>query len=141
MFVSPEFDFGQNSEWRSQVAHHLNKVTELVAHRNDSCIAHVHISPKAETGWSLEQLRRVAQAVLYFRMAFDIILAPTRKASTAVTIYTREYSDFDTWCERIQNCVDADDLVSWMRLPLHQGFGWDFENAKEDGTIGAYHCS
>lgn len=139
---------------------------------DDTCATHVHISRKAKSGskeeldWTKEELRRVAQAVLYFDKAFDAILAPSRrehsqtKSNKAKNKKLKDRS-FTECCKLIQS-ADIDHLVSLMQpsdsvqfddITWSRFYRWNFENTKKGdahgkidgkrriGTIGASQTS
>lgn len=127
------------------------------------CATHVHISPKAGTRWNLDQLKQVAQAVIYFEEALKAILAPSRrehrltKRNKANNRYLKDRG-FGSCCELIQGRRNIDGLVSLLQpyqiassqpkqdTPVNRAYAWNFENTKESkdeyqnpriGTIGA----
>lgn len=131
------------SDWRKKVTNHWIKVEMLLAGRGDSCIAHILYSPKAKTGWSLEQLKRVAQALSYFETAFLANLAPSIHMRNKFNSEEPSDSLLEQRRERIEACAKMDDLVIEMQSQKEKRFlyGWRSENANKDGTIGASHCS
>lgn len=154
-FISPILCFDRHSKWRNEVFYHWKRLLELgQPSTNDFCATHVHISPKATKFWSLDQLKNVAQAVVYFEEAFEVIIAPSRRTSR----YSRSNKannrklkllTFPACWEKIQACDDIDELTTLMQ-PLHyepieglpdrafRDFAWNFLLAKWDeiGTIG-----
>lgn len=128
---------------------------------DDNCATHVHVSPKVEGGWSLVQLKQVAQAVLYFEKPFQGIWAPSRrehyftKSNKADNSKLKDQS-FGECCRYVQECVDTDHLALLMQpndhkksknAPPDRAYAWNFENTVEKpehpkiGTIGASHVS
>lgn len=158
-FVSPIFKFYPDSAWREGVEDHWNTILLYGEfHIDEDCATHVHVSPEAGKVWSSEQLKRVAQAVIYFDQAFKAIWAPSRRehdltSSNKANNYKLKDLEFAECCKLIQECVDTDHLVSLMQ-PLERpgsgntplrSYAWNFMNTmkatKEEqqkiGTIGA----
>ena len=154
-FISPILCFDRHSKWRNEVVYHWKRLLELgQPSTNDFCATHVHISPKATKFWSLDHLKSVAQAVVYFEEAFEVIIAPSRRTSR----YSRsnkannrklQLLTFPACWEKIQACDDIDELTTLMQplkyepiegLPdrAFRDFAWNFLLAKWDeiGTIG-----
>ena len=159
-FVSPKFTFGQSSEWRTEVKKHWSTLLRLAEVKVDQmCATHVHVSPRKEERWSLEPLKRVAKAIIYFNDAFKAIYAPSRRKhdltqSNKDDNYKLKDLDFAACCERIENCASNRELINLMQAggSKHarqtRDYAWNFENTdKMDkpegpiGTIGASHDS
>ena len=127
------------------------------------CATHVHISPKEKEVWSLEQLKRIAKAVIYFDDPFKVISAPTRRdhdltQSNKRKNYLLKDLDFGACCERIEKCANNLDLINLIQSgglkadEQTRDYAWNFENTdkkfakwgsgnKPIGTIGASHGS
>ena len=157
-FVSPILSFCPDSAWKEEVKTHWATLLEIGrVNVNNSCATHVHISRKAKSGpkkeldWTTEELRRVAQAVLYFDKAFDAILAPSRRGdfktrSNRANNKKLGNRGFGECCKLIQN-ADLDHLVSLMQpkdsvqsdnISWDRFYRWNFENTKKgdvDGNI------
>ena len=161
-FVSPIFDFRPGSQWRKEVKDHWNTLSLLgKAFIDDFCATHVHVSPKAGTRWSLDQLKQIAQAVVYFEEAFKIIWTPSRREqiltkSNKTDNKNLNQLDFGNCCKRIRGCGNENNLVSLMQPfenasnAVDRAYAWNFENTKTDkdekgedriGTIGGSHGS
>ena len=116
------------------------------------CATHVHVSPKQKS-WSLDQLKQVAKAVIYFDDAFKIIWAPTRREheltkSNKRNNYKLKDIEFAACCKLIQKCANKHELVNLMQsgeskaAQQTRDYAWNFENTeKAIGTIGASHGS
>ena len=154
-FVSPIFRFDRHSKWRNEVVDHWKRLLELGQPlTTDYCATHVHISPKATKFWTLDELKNVAQAVVYFEEAFEVIIAPSRRTNAysgsnkANNRKLKALTSAACW-EKIQACGDIDELVVLMQPlnyevtgyfsePVFRNFAWNFILAKRDhiGTIG-----
>ena len=151
--VSPKLTFGRNSEWREDVKKHWATLLQLGDVKVDEgCATHVHVSPKKEKLWSLEQLKQFAKAVIYFDDAFKKIWAPSRR-DHGLTQSNKRHSSrlkecgFVECCKSIENCADNKALFNLMQQS--RDYAWNFENTFENpekkekaiGTIGASHDS
>ena len=119
------------------------------------CATHVHVSPKKEKFWSLEQLKEVAKAIIYFNEAFKAIWAPSRRGhgltqSNKSDNQKLKNHDFAACCKFIDNCASKPDLIKLMQSGQSEetpqqtrDYAWNFENTAEGGigTIGASHDS
>ena len=118
------------------------------------CATHVHVSPKKEKFWSLEQLKQVAKAIIYFDEAFKVIWAPSRRKhgltqSSKSDNYKLKDLGFAECCEHIDNCANICDLINLMQSGKSEtpqrtrDYAWNFENTAQGGigTIGASHDS
>ena len=110
------------------------------------CATHIHVSPKKEKAWSLEQLKQVAKAIIYFDEAFKAIWAPSRRdhgltQSNKSDNHKLKNHDFAACCKFIDNCAKKPDLIKLMQQT--RDYAWNFENTAEGGigTIGASHDS
>lgn len=147
--------FGQSSEWRTEVKEHwaaLLRIGEVEVDKG--CATHVHVSPRKEKVWSLEQLKQVAKAIIYFDEAFKAIWAPSRREhdltqSNKSENYKLKDLDFAACCECINNCASIRELINLMQSGQSEAaqqsrdYAWNFENTAEGGigTIGASHDS
>ena len=116
------------------------------------CATHVHVSPKRNS-WSLDQLKQVAKAVIYFDDAFKIIWAPTRREheftkSNKRKNYKLKDLGYVACCERIEKCANKHELINLMQSGESEAaqqtrdYAWNFENTeKAIGTIGTSHSS
>lgn len=161
-FVSPILKFCNDGKWREEVKTHWHTLLQFGKVDIDGdCATHVHVSPKLEGGWSLVQLKQVAQAVLCFEDAFHAIWAPSRrehyftKSNKANNSKLKDL-EFGDCCKLVQECVDTDHLALLIQpndheksknAPPDRAYAWNFENTIEKpehpkiGTIGASHSS
>ena len=147
--------FGQSSEWRKDVKEHWAALLQIGEVEVDKgCATHVHVSPRKEKFWSLEQLKQAAKAVIYFDGAFKKIWAPSRRGhelthSNKSDNHKLKDLDFAACCERIDNCASNRELINLMQAGPSKAaqqtrdYAWNFENTAETGigTIGASHDS
>ena len=126
---------------------------------DEMCATHVHISPKKEEEWSLEQLKQVAKAIIYFNDAFKTIWAPSRRKheltkSNKDDNHKLRTLKFAQCCELIDQCDTKRKLLNLMQAgeskhaPQTRDYAWNFENTvqmekekKPIHTIGASHDS
>lgn len=149
-FASEVFDFCRDGTWREEVKNHWDALLLLGnVSIDDMCATHVHVSPKAEAGWTLKQLQQIAQAVLYFETAFHAIWAPSRRSHD----FTRKNKagnkklknlNFGECCELIEACSNNNKLSTLMQET--RDYVWNFENTREDkrdriGTVGELYGS
>ncbi len=76
--VAPIFNYHENDIWTS----HLGGIFFTLDERFETfstreCSTHIHISP-LNGPWTLEQVKRVAKAAVYFERATDSIMPPAR---------------------------------------------------------------
>ena len=152
-FVSPteKLTFGPKSQWRMNVEKHWETLLQIVeVEINGGCATHVHVSPRKEERWTLEQLKPIAKAVIYFNDAFKEIYAPSRRNhdftySNKDDNYKLKDQDFAECCKLIDNCASKDAIINLMQAGKtkadHQSryYAWNFENTEEGkkGSIGA----
>lgn len=79
--VSPILDFERPDIWHA----HLQRIWSVLSQKfntssTSQCSTHVHMSP-AEGQWTLDQVKRIAKAVLYFERSIDSLLPPERRAN------------------------------------------------------------
>lgn len=153
------YHFEKNNKWRHEVIDFWKRLLEIGRFSTtNACATHVHISPQNEgNSWSLDQLKGVAQAVVYFEQAFEVIVAPSRRGNSHV--YRNKANnrflqnlEFKDCCKSIQGCSDFDQLVLLIQpQPFKPEDGcadnprkssaWNFMNTKKNeiGTIGKSH--
>ena len=151
-FVSPteKLTFGPNSQWRKDVETHWEKLLQIVeVVINDGCATHVHVCPRNEERWSLEQLKPIAKAIIYFDPGLMEIYAPSRREHMLTQSNKRENHklkdlNYAECFKRIDNCTTKDQLFVLMQRefqanPPTRDYAWNFENTLEGrkGSIGA----
>lgn len=110
--------------------------TDFLIETNRSCGFHVHLSPgkpKAQTmdrgDWTIDELTRIAMAVVYFENAFEAVIPAERRgnkyhrANRAQNQYLAELS-IDETMRRISEVRD----IPWFVLLMQQSkrFNWNF---------------
>ena len=151
--------FGRSGEWRKNVEKHWDTVSQILTLEIDEmCATHVHISPAIGEQWTLEQLKQLAKAIIYFNDALKAIYAPSRRNhdlthSNKKDNYKLKSRDVAESCELIDKCASKLDLLNLMQSPLFniqtRDYAWNFENTvkkpgskeKETGSVGASHDS
>ncbi|ERF72766.1 hypothetical protein EPUS_09413 [Endocarpon pusillum Z07020] len=139
--VSPMFSAFPGSTWREGVEAmwtYLHKY--YLIHGNACCATHVHISLKPI--YSLQEIKRIAQAAIHFEPAFEVLVPPERRWNW----YARS-----NW---IDNCglalrdksrpesiqlVEETSSMSGLMLLLHpfyeRNYCWNFASLVTKGTI------
>ncbi|PGG97883.1 hypothetical protein AJ79_09055 [Helicocarpus griseus UAMH5409] len=139
--ISPLLRDFPGSVWREDVM----AVWDFLARHyyvsgDKNCSTHVHIS-RAGT-FSATDLKRVAQAVIYFEPAFEAILPPDRRANE----YTRSnwidnpnfgYKNLsrDQAIEIIEGLNTVEEVMDTMNPNQSKYFGWNFISVKKFNTI------
>ena len=78
--VSPIFRAFPGSKWREDVEavwKHLRRYYDVEV--NDNCATHVHIS--LDPWYSMQEVKRIAQAAIYFEPAFEVLVPPIRRGN------------------------------------------------------------
>ena len=141
--------FGRSGEWRKNLEVHWDTVSQILTLTiDDMCATHVHISPAIGERWTLEQLKQLAKAIIYFNDALNAIYAPSRRnhdftLSNKKDNYKLNKLEFPACCKLIDSCASCPELTILMQTNSSKtqarDYAWNFENtAKEEiGTIGA----
>lgn len=84
--VSPILHFQPSSRWRTEIKDFFASMSSLYdLDTNRSCGFHVHLSPGDPSGdrvdWTLDELKNIAMAVVYFEDAFELLIPETRRGS------------------------------------------------------------
>ncbi|ROW07938.1 hypothetical protein VMCG_03427 [Cytospora schulzeri] len=74
------------STWRMEIEHLFEALNDSYEFEtNRSCGFHVHLSPGNSSykrgDWTLEELKNIAMAVVYFEDAFEVLIPETRRGS------------------------------------------------------------
>ena len=116
---------------------------------NDGCATHVHVSPRKEERWSLEQLKPIAKSIIYFDPAFMGVYAPSRRnhsltQSNKKDNYKLKDRNYADCFKLIDGCKTKDQLIKLMQSvsqanPATRDYAWNLENTQEGkkGSIGA----
>ena len=139
--------FGRDSTWREEVRKVWNTLLQIAeVEINQMCATHVHVSPKETKIWDLDQLKKIAKAVVYFENAFDIISTPSRRAHRFT--HTNKSGNIklssltiEECCDKIARCKNALQLINIMQssrdkpTPSRE-FAWNFQNTALEGVRG-----
>jgi Putative amidoligase enzyme len=142
---SPHFQAYPGSKWRDRVKRTWRYVVDTYdISTNVECSSHVHISVKG--GYSLRDIKRVAQSVIHFEPAFEALLPPHRRANH----YTKS-----NWLDapalarkglsRPQSMAFIDTIGSLEDLPRvlqpreDKFFGWNFHSLEKYGGTIEFH--
>jgi hypothetical protein len=149
---------------------------------NDSCSSHVHLSPelvpvavkprpadpkewfRLESAWTLQRLKNMASAALYFEVPMRSLMAPSRRGNKyAREFHTRiwlgaHYEDYfshpsETDLAVIQELQKIDNVEALQGRvnPENRWWTWNYRNLKSDVTApkqslefrwpaGSTHC-
>jgi hypothetical protein len=129
------------SEWRQHIRAAWRFLNEnYMVTGNNNCSTHVHIS-RAE-GYSLEDLKRVAQAVIHFEPVFEALLPASRRGneyarSNWIDNPALAYQNLSRVqsLNRIENLTMVDELIDLMNPNQSKYFGWNFLSIKTYQTI------
>ncbi|KAK8030444.1 hypothetical protein PG990_000178 [Apiospora arundinis] len=121
--VSPILSVYQGSLWRRDVDatwRFLEQNYTVTA--NEDCSTHVHMS--LTDGYTVVQLKRLAQAIIHFEPAIEALL-PLRAAAT----------NMPESIAVIEGCRDADEVINLMNPKQSRYFGWNFLALKKYSTV------
>ncbi|KAJ5682653.1 hypothetical protein N7462_005818 [Penicillium macrosclerotiorum] len=132
--TSPIFGIYEGSKWREDINFLWEFLTQnYQIPQNDTCGTHIHLS-RVE-GYSLQELKKIAQSVIHFEAAWEALLPEARRCNEyaksnwvdnykfATKDLTREAS-----LSRIQETRDINELVLLMHPYRDKRFGWNFVN-------------
>ncbi|KAH7036026.1 putative amidoligase enzyme-domain-containing protein [Microdochium trichocladiopsis] len=139
--LSPIFRLLPGSKWRDTVRGTwgvLRKTT--VVNTDEDCSTHVHMSLSG--GYSVTQLKRLAQAVIYFEPAFEAILPEDRRGNEYAAsnwidnAYLKRLSRQQA-IDRIEQCRTQDELIQLMNPGGAQDryYGWNFQALNKLSTV------
>ena len=109
---------------------------------NNSCGTHVHIS--LSEGYSLQNLKQVAQSIIHFEPAFEPLLPEDRRANEYAKSNWMDNPNFaysklsrGDSIKLIEECTTMRDLVLLMNPNHDKMFGWNFLYLLSDpkGTV------
>jgi hypothetical protein len=139
--VSPIFRLMPNSSWRSAVQgtwKFLEENYRVTA--DETCSTHVHMSIAGN--YSAHQLKRLAQAIIYFEPAFEALLPRDRRGNEYARSnwidnqhfgYAR-VSRVDAMA-MLERCAKVEDVIELMNPQESRYFGWNFQAIKKYSTI------
>ncbi|KAG6357495.1 hypothetical protein INS49_013372 [Diaporthe citri] len=130
-FVSPILHYDATGIWRAHVQNLFKTMRELyLLESNRSCGFHVHLSPAAGA-WSLQELKAICMAVVYFEDAFEAIVPEHRRGNQWIKsnrIDNPELASLPTAkiFERIKACKNAVEISDLMHSDRY--YAWNFTN-------------
>jgi Putative amidoligase enzyme len=139
--VSPILDVFPGSKWRDHVIAtwcYLQRNYHIT--ENDSCSTHIHIS--VGRGYTLQELRAIASAVINFEPAFEALVPLHRRGNRWVKSnwldslnLAREGRSRTESIAEIQKAESKGDVICLMQRPDDKCFGWNFWTFFTKGTI------
>lgn len=107
---------------------------------NESCGLHVHISPDGESVWTLQDLKRISQAIIYFDSAIECLVPPHRRQNVWSKSNRVDNPKLNGKSDsRILKMIDSyetlDDIVMLMINGSDRNYGWNFTNIYTGGTF------
>ncbi|OAL72652.1 hypothetical protein A7D00_3654 [Trichophyton violaceum] len=134
-FSSPVM-YHSNPLWRRSVGSvfkHLRTLASLQV--NHSCGFHVHIS-KQERPWTLEDLKRVSRAILYFESSIELVVPEHRRGSIWGKNNCCDNPRFEGKSDKasfdlVDACTNNVELVQLMNSGNNRNYGWNFTNLLE----------
>ncbi|KAK6855676.1 hypothetical protein PG995_007827 [Apiospora arundinis] len=139
--VSPILSVYQGSLWRRDVDatwRFLEQNYTVTA--NEDCSTHVHMS--LTDGYTVVQLKRLAQAIIHFEPAIEALLPPARRGNEYARSNWVDNENFayrkltrDQSIAVIEGCRDADEVINLMNPKQSRYFGWNFLALKKYSTV------
>ncbi|KAI1084045.1 putative amidoligase enzyme-domain-containing protein [Whalleya microplaca] len=139
--VSPIFRLTRGSGWRTAIQATWKFIqTNYVVMADTTCSTHVHMS--IAENYSASQLKRLAQAIIYFEPAFEALLPSDRRGNE----YARS-----NWIDNhhfgykrlsradsialLERCYTIDEVINLMNPEGSRYFGWNFQAIKKYKTV------
>jgi putative amidoligase enzyme len=73
-------EFDSRREWQTYIPQVFESVTRHCQIKtNNTCSTHIHVSPGHGGHWTLEELKEICLAIVYFEGAFLALLPPHRR--------------------------------------------------------------
>ncbi|KAH7014385.1 putative amidoligase enzyme-domain-containing protein [Microdochium trichocladiopsis] len=138
--VSPIIQLTENGLWVHPIKvvwKFLEEVCDVGA--NDRCSTHVHLS-LPET-YSVIQMKRLAQAVIYFEGAVPLILPESRRSNHYARSNWKDNEYFkgdsrDQAMAKLEGCTTIEAVIEMMNPGKHKRYyGWNFTAFKSYGTV------
>lgn len=105
-----------------------------------TCSTHVHVS-KAE-GYTSEQLKRLAQAVIHFEPAFEALVPPERRKNEYARSNWIDNKNFGykklsraDSIAVLEKCTNVKDIINLMNPDGSKYFGWNFQAIPKYSTV------
>ncbi|KAF7509723.1 hypothetical protein GJ744_007594 [Endocarpon pusillum] len=137
--VSPMFSAFPGSTWREGVEAmwtYLHKY--YLIQRSASCGTHVHISLKPV--YSLQEIKRIAQAAIHFEPAFEVLVPPERrwncyaKSNWIDSLVLRAKSRPDS-IQLVEETSSMSRLMLLLQPFYERNYCWNFASLVTKGTI------
>lgn len=132
MELSPVLTYAQGSDSREQVQSTFQKLESICAiTTNDTCGFHVHFA--RINGWTIELLKPLCRAILFFEPAFEAILPSHRRGNEYAKSnrYDNSNSEGKTgrqMFQAISRCNNNVEVAELMNNGGDRYFGWNFLN-------------
>lgn len=139
--MSPILTIAPGSRWREDVKvfwTFLQKYFQITA--NKTCGTHIHVS--LEPCYTLQEIKRIAQALIHFETAFEELAPPDRRDNRAVksnwidspAILQRERSRWQLISD-IEAEVEFDRVVELMQKRGDRNYCWNFWSFSRSRTL------
>lgn len=140
--ITPIFVAFPDSRWRTHVQATWNFLQEHYRiEENKDCGTHVHVS--VEGGYSLEELKRIASAVISFEPAFEALVPEHRRQSCeyarSIWIGSREFAANGltrAQCVlKLNETKDFHEFLALMQPYSQRGLAWNFQSITKYYTV------
>lgn len=140
---SPLFVAFPGSQWRR----HVEATWKYLKHgyavtAGCDCATHIHLS--VEGGYSLNELKRIAQSVIHFEPAFEALVSPERRAGSLqharsswldshhLALFSRSRQHSIMF---IDSLTDFYTLATVMNPDGERSYGWNFRSIEKYYTV------
>jgi Putative amidoligase enzyme len=139
--VSPILKITPGSRWREDVKVFWTFLQEhLQITANKTCGTHIHVS--LEPSYTLQEIKRIAQAVIHFEAAFEELAPPLRRGNRAVksnwidspTVQKQERSRWQ-FISDIEAEAKFSGVVELMQKRGDRNYGWNFWSFSRSKTL------
>ncbi|KAI1410318.1 putative amidoligase enzyme-domain-containing protein [Hypoxylon sp. FL1857] len=139
--VSPILRIYPGSAWREHVEAAWNFLETLyTVHVDKNCSTHIHLS--LADGYTISQLKRLAQAVIHFEPAIEALVPPDRRGNEYARSNWIDNSNFgyrnlsrEQSIEQLEKCMAIDEVIRLMNPNDSRYFGWNFLAMKKYKTV------
>ncbi|KAF3407440.1 hypothetical protein DPV78_000523 [Talaromyces pinophilus] len=148
-FVSPIFKYEEGMKWANQIKRLSNYIMQHTEPgMNETTGLHVHVSP-ANGRWSLADLKRVAEAIVYFDEPLRTLFPEHKYTKACLKSNLRDNPSFSTLLpgqsanSLVQNAQTIDELIDIMNpmkeedVRSRRTYAWNFTNNSENPSICA----
>lgn len=139
--ISPILRFQEKSTWR----HHVQTLWTFLGgdyevSADATCSTHVHVS-KAE-GYTPDQLKRLAQAVIHFEPAFEALVPSERRKNEYARSNWIDNKNFGykrlsraDSIALLEQCTTVREVINLMNPDGSKYFGWNFQAIPKYSTV------